>query len=128
MSGADFELNTWEGRIEYQIGRGLTGDEIADAFDHIYVQAGEAPTRAGEWLAWGLLHGRRRILRLIESITSPAQRHRIISIDDVLATRKRLQVEGKAAGEESIAKALGVSASTVKTVRREAGEIPWRER
>jgi hypothetical protein len=65
----EFDLTSWEGRIEHQIGRGLTADEIVDAFDHIYAHAGEAPTRAGEWLAWGMLHGRRRILRLIEAIT-----------------------------------------------------------
>jgi hypothetical protein len=69
VSGDTFDLTTWEGRIEHQRDRGLTAEEIADAFDHIYAQAGEAPTRSGEWLAWGMLHGRNRILPLIANIT-----------------------------------------------------------
>lgn len=40
-----------------------------DAFDKIYAHAGAAPSRSGDWLDWGLLHGRRRIEPLITAIT-----------------------------------------------------------
>ena len=57
-------LTTWDDNIEYQLERGLTADEIVDLFDH-WALTGEMSTRSGEWLDWGLIHGRRRILALI---------------------------------------------------------------
>ncbi len=83
MSGDKVDLTTWEGRIEWEKRRGLTADEIVDAFDHMYTQGGPVFTRGGEQLEWGMLHGRRRILPLIATITgtpipspapAPAQR------------------------------------------------------
>jgi hypothetical protein len=73
VSGTEPDLSTWEGLIEYQRGRGLTADEIVDVFDHTYAHgfaAIERLTRSGEWLNWGLLHGRRRIEPLIKAIAS----------------------------------------------------------
>jgi hypothetical protein len=69
MSAASRPLNNWDLLIEYEVERGLAADEIADAFDHMFTGTGEVSTRAGEWLDWSTLYGRRRILKLIAAIT-----------------------------------------------------------
>jgi DNA-binding transcriptional MerR regulator len=115
---------TWEGWIEQLRDQGYSADEIVDYFDR-YTAQEEARTgrpdwyfsRTGEMLFWGTLHDRRRILRMIESLTGSRE----VSAAEVRAKRDELRAAGKPHGVRSLARACGISEMTV---RRRLGRVP----
>jgi hypothetical protein len=114
----EWDLHTWEGRIEYLAFRGFDAAEIADELRVMSdpPRLGFAFTRTGERLFWRTLHDRRRILALIETLTGSA----VPTAAEVRAKLDELKSEGQPHGVGSIARALNASEATV---RRRLGRI-----